>query len=214
LTALQRLFAVCFEGLSLFRLQLGSVSQKAIEAAVMRDQIDRALLADARNASHVVARIAHECEYVDDLRRLHAKLLDDPSFIEPRSVLARVVNGDRVVANELKEVLVDRNDRHLVACRGRPRRDRSEHIVGFVARHGEDWDAHRLTRLVDPIDLLDQIVWHLRAVGLVIGHDLVAERGAGQVERGSDMGRVVIGEELSQHRDKNVDGVRRTALLV
>ena len=82
----------------------------------------------------VVAGIAHERQHVDDLRRLHAELLEDSLLVEPGPVLARVVDADRAVADELKEVLVDRNDRHLVARSRRPRRDRSQHIVGLIAR--------------------------------------------------------------------------------
>ena len=67
------------------------------------------------HAGDVVAGVADEREHVDHLRRLHAELLDDAVGVEPGAVLARVVDADAVV-HELKEVLVDRDDRHLEPC--------------------------------------------------------------------------------------------------
>ena len=86
------------------------------------------------------------------------------------------------------------------------------HVVGLVARRREDRHAQRLARLVHPVDLLGQVVGHRRAVGLVVGDDLVAERRAGQVERRGDVGRLVVGDQLAQHRHEDVDRVRGLAL--
>ena len=61
----------------------------------------------------------------------------------------------------------------------RLRRQRPDHVVGLVALRGEDRHAHRFARLVHPRDLLGEIARHRRAVGLVVGDDVVAERRPG-----------------------------------
>ena len=93
----------------------------------------------------------------------------------------------------------------------RPGCDGSQHVVGLIAGHCENGNPHRFARLVYPVDLLDQVVRHPRTVGFVVGRDLVTECGPGQVEGGGDVRRVVIREQLSQHRDEDVHGVRRAA---
>ena len=79
---------------------------------------------------------------------------------------------------------------------------------------GDDRHAHRLARLVHPVDLFGEIVGHGRAVGLVVGDDVVAEGRARQVERRGDVGRRVILDQLPQHRHEDVDGVRRVSFLI
>ena len=87
----------------------------------------------------------------------HAELLGHARGIEPGALVARVVDAD-AVADQLEEVLVAGDDRHLEAGRRRLRRQRADHIVGLEARAGEDGHAHRLARLVHPGDLLPQVV--------------------------------------------------------
>src|SRR4029453_6821168 len=79
---------------------------------------------------------------------------------------------------------------------------------------GEDRYAHRLARLVDPVDLLPQIVGDRRTIRPLGGSDVVAQGGPGQIERCRQVGRRVILDELSQHRDEHVDRVRGVTFLV
>ncbi len=143
--------------------------------------------------------------------RGHAELRLDAVGVEPGAVVLRVVDADRAV-HQLEEVLVAGHDRHLEAGRRGLLGQRADDVVGLEALARQDRHAHRLAGLVHPRDLLGQIARHRRAVGLVVGRDLVAEGGRGQVERGGDIGRLVIGDELAQHGDEAVDGVGRTAV--
>ena len=68
-----------------------SVEQR-VEAAMRGDEIDRALLADARHAGDVVAGVPDEREDIDHLRRLHPELVHDALGVKPGAVLARVVD--------------------------------------------------------------------------------------------------------------------------
>ena len=120
---------------------------------------------------------------------------------------SRGVEDADAVADELIEILVARDDRHLEAGRGRLLRQRPDHIVGFVALGGEDRHAERLARRVHHRDLLGELVRHRRAVRFVVGDEVVAERAARQIERRRDVFRLVLVEQLAEHRDEDVDRV-------
>src|SRR4030095_11549566 len=93
LRGLRGVGAVRFERLPLLGLQLRCMRQQRVERAKSADQLDRALLADAGHAGDVVARVADERQYVDDSGRHDAELLEDTLFVEPRAVLARIVDA-------------------------------------------------------------------------------------------------------------------------
>ena len=72
-----------------------------------------------------------------------------PGLVEPGAVLTRVVDA-HARAHELKEVLVDRHDRHVEAGRDGPRRHRADDVVGLIALHRENRNAERLAGLDAP----------------------------------------------------------------
>ena len=99
----------------------------------MRDQIARALLADAGHALDVVDGVAHQREHVHDLRRRDAEFLLDARGVVPRAFVARVVDAD-AVADELEEVFVAGDDRDLrCPAAAALRRERADHVVGLEA---------------------------------------------------------------------------------
>ena len=195
----------------LFRLHLAGPLQQGVERPVGGDEVARALLADAGHALHVVGGVAHDGEHVDHLRGQHAELRPHAFGIEPRAVVFRVVDADRPL-DELEEVLVAGDDRHLVALRRRLAGQRADDVVGLEALVRQDRHAHRLAGLVHPRDLLLQILRHRGAVGLVLGGDPVAEGVGGEVERGGDEPRLVVGQQLPEHRHEPVDRVGRPAV--
>ena len=91
-------------------------------------------------------------------------------------------------------------------------RQRADHVVGFEAGEGEHLHAERFARLVHERDLLREIRRHRRAIGFVVVAHLRPERRSGQVERRGDALRIVVGDELAQHRHEAVDGVGRAAV--
>ena len=56
-------------------------------------------------------------------------------------------------------------------------------------------------------NLLGELVGHRRAIGLVVGGQIVAERPARQIERRGDELRLMLLQQLAQHRHEDVDGV-------
>ncbi len=205
--------AMRLQRFALLGLELAGAREQVVEAAVLRDEIDRALLADARNARHVVAGVADEREHVGHLIRLDAELLHDAALVEPRAVFARIVDAN-ARPHQLKEVLVDRDDGDVEAAVAGPEGERADHVVGLVAGGGDDRDAERFARLVHPLDLLGEIVGHGRARRLVVVDELVAKRRTREIERRREIGRRVVLDQLSQHRHEDVDGVRRLPFLI
>ena len=155
--------------------------EQFVEAAVLSDQVDCALFADAGYPGDVVAGISDERQDGGHLRRLDPEFFDDTLFVEPRPVFARIVNADTVM-DELKEVLVDGDDGHLESMRGGALCERADDVVRLVASGGDNRHAHRFACLVYPVDLLRQIVGHGNAIGFVVVHDSIAERRTGKVE--------------------------------
>ena len=90
-------------------------------------------------------------------------------------------------------------------------RQRADHVVRLVALGGDDRYAERFAGLVDPRNLLGEIGRHRRAIGLVVGDQVVAEGAAGEIERGADVLRLMILNQLPQHVHEDVDRVRRLA---
>ncbi len=78
-------------------------------------------------------------------------------------------------------------------------RQSADHIVRLHARHPQHRKAHGLDQLVQKPELRPQVVRHRRAVGLVLGVQIVAEIPPRRVEHQADMGFGIIGQQLAQH---------------
>ena len=93
---------------------------------------------DAGDAGDVVDAVAHERQDVDDLAGRDAEELAHAGLVQ-EDLPARVEDAD-ARRDELQHVLVRRDDDDVEARRGRPGRERSDHVVGLVAGHLEDGD--------------------------------------------------------------------------
>ena len=196
-----------------FVLDFGGVLKQVVERAISGDQLAGALVADAGHALDVVDRVAHQREDVDHLLRRHTKLLLDGGGVVPGALVARVEHAD-AVANELKEVLVERDDDRVEAGVDGLQRQRPDDVVGFIAIRCDDGDAERFACRMHHRDLDGELIGHRRAIGLVIPGQIVTERAAGQIERRRDVLRLVLVEQLAQHRDEDVHGIGRLPLRV
>ena len=200
---------------SLRLLDLGRAREKRFEVAVLLDQRRRGLDADARDARHVVRRVADQRLDVDHLLRRHAEVLDDPRLVDPplRPVAGlplgarlEVVEAD-VRADQLHQVLVGRDDQHVrpgVACLASVGGD---DVVGLVARLVDRDEREGAHGLPHQRELRLQVVRRLAAVRLVVGIHFLAERLLRPVEddgevRRHDADRAFIHELVDLGREQ------------
>ena len=212
LPALARQVGVRQERLAVALLRhVAGVREQLVERTEARQQLHRALVADARYAPDVVRGVAGERQHVHDSPGRDAEALPHAFDIEPRPFVARVEDDDRLV-DQLQQVLVAGDDDDPVSCRVPLDRDGSDHVVGLEPRAGEDPHAQRLGGAVDQRHLDHQVVGHRRTVRLVVAGQFVAEGGSGHVEGRDNRGRTMVVDELAQHRDEAEDGVARRAV--
>ena len=176
---------------------LARAFQEARERAVLLDQPLRPLLADPRDARDVVDRVPHEGENVGDLLGRDPEVLLDLSGAVELAPPG-VVHGD-VGTHELHEILVGRDQDHVVAGVGRLLCQGAEDVVGLVAVELQDGDTMGGERPAHPGDLAPQVVRHGIAVGLVLlvpfgPHALL---GAPSFEGDPDEVGLLLAEELA-----------------
>ena len=189
---------------------LRGVLEQRVERAPGGDEIARALLTDTRHTLHVVDGVAHQGQHVHHLLGRHAELLLHARRVVPGAVIARVEDPD-VLLHQLVEVLVAGDDHHVVAVGHAAHGHGADHVVGFITLAGDDRHAQRLAGLMHERNLACEVVRHRRAVRLVVGSQVVAERAAGEIERGGDVRRCLLLDQLPEHVHEDVDRIRGDA---
>ena len=114
--------------------------------------------------------------------------------------------------DELHQILVGRNDRHLVPGFAREARIGGDQVVGLEALDPQFGHVHGPHRFVGDGELGDQFVRRVGAVRLVIGVEVVAEGAPRPVEYDRHVFRVRVLDQLEQHVDEAIDGVDRRSV--
>ena len=199
--------------LALLAAERRRIGQKRVERTVRRNQIARALLPDAGDPLDVVDGVAHQRKHVDDLLGGDAEFRLDPFRVVPRAFVARVEHADACcVVHKLKEILVAGHDYHGPAFGDRSHRQRADDIIGFEADEREHLHTERFARLMHERDLFREVRRHRCPIGFVVVAQLRSEGRSRQIERRGDALRIVIHDELAQHRHEAIDRVRRAAV--
>ena len=120
---------------------------------------------------------------------------------------AAVVEHGHVVVDELEGVAVAGDDEDVVARRAGLGGEGGDDVVGLVAGGGQVADAERVQHLEDEADLAAELIRGLRPAGLVLDVLLVPEGRLGPVERHRDPGRLLVPQDVDEHRGEAVDGV-------
>ena len=206
------------EVLALLRRKLLEVLEDSLEVRVRGDQLRRGLLADARDAGKVVARVAAQRGVLRILRgRDAAAAFCDAGFVIQRVVgdAALVVEHlDVRIGDELERITVAGDDHDVDAVGGGAGRERRDHVVGLDARDLQLTDLERFEHFVNERELRREEVGGLLAAGLVVGVELVAIRAAaGRVERDREVVGLLVGDHFGEHRREAVDGVGHGARL-
>ena len=104
-------------------------------------------------------------------------------------------------ADQLRHVLVAGGDDRRPLQDGGLARQGADDIVRLHAGHEQQRHAHGADDVVNRRDLLAQVVRHGRAVGLVVGVQVVAEGLALGVENDGNGAAGIVGGKLAQHGD-------------
>ena len=201
--------------------------ERALQRPVVLDQFARGLGADAEDARNVVDAIAHQREHVADQLGPHAELLDHLGDIDAL-VLHRVEHVDaaaldsavrlRALPDELHQVLVARDDRHVPAAARRLDRVGGDQVVGFEIVFLDAGQAEGARGIPDQRELRDEVLGRRRPVGLVLIVERVAEAGRSLVQDHRQVGWAVrlveVVGELPQHRRVTIDRAHRHAVRI
>ncbi len=186
------------------------VRNDCLERTVLLQPLGSGLGSHIRYTRDVVDTIADQREIIDHAFGRYTELFQHSlSVIEGAGQC--VYQGD-VIVDDLCHVFVTGRDHRIDTVVGRLRRKRSDHVVGLDAFDHQQRQTQGAYDRMDGLYLHRELVRHRRAVGLVIGIDLVAKGLALGVEYHGDVCGIVIREQLSQHVGDNVDRARRLTM--
>ena len=194
----------------------GSAREQLLQRSELLDQRDRGLLADLRHAGHVVAAVAHEREQVDHRGGRHAPLgfgFGRAEDLRLRRRAAQVPELD-VLADDLQEVLVARDEEHVHSRVAALHGKRADHVVRLVAVAFDDGDSVGVDDGADVIELRRHLVGHLLARRLVFGVDRRAVQVLARPVKGKrDRVRTLAREQGPKGLDEPERGPGRVARL-
>jgi hypothetical protein len=184
-----------------------------VQRAVLGQPLGRGLGSALVHADDVVHGIAHQRQHVHDQVRRHAELLGHRRIRVHAAAGHGVDQGDAAAAvgghpHQLGEVLVAGGDGHVDPGLGRPDGQGADHVVGLHPLHAQDVDAQRMHDPAHRLDLRAQLLRHRRAVGLVLGIQLVAEGPAGRVHHEGHVVRLLLegGPQHVDHAEQRAGG--------
>ena len=185
----------------------------ALERAVLLQQGEGCLGADAGDAGDVVGRVAHERFLFDDLFGGEADLFIEVLRRQPLHVGdAALGEADAdIFIDELIGIAVARIDERLYIAVGAGQR--ADDVVGFISLLFHHADAHRREQLFENGELYDEIFGHGGARPLVVGIHLVTEGGGVQVESHPEIGGAFVLEDLKEELDEPVNAVGGETVL-
>ena len=194
-------------------LQLVGSSEQLLDGAEVLDEFGRGLVPHARHAGDVVRRVAFQGHELEVLRRRHPVALLDRGLVHQRDVgdPPAVEQDADARPDELEEVPVGGHDRRLDPSLGRLDGEGADRIIRFVVRDPEHPDAERLHDFLDQAQLWLEVFGSLSSSRLVVGIHRQPGYRLAHVEGHGDEIRMLLGEELDQHRGEAVDRVGHLA---
>ena len=193
-------------------LHFVGVRDHFFERAVLLDQLRGGLRAHLVHAGHVVHRVAHEREVVDDAIGRHAELRLHAGGVE-LLVVRHGVDPQHPVGHELRQVLVAGGDRPSPSRARARRASTSVPITSSASTPSTTTSGQPSAGMISksgPI-CAREVLGHRLARGLVFGIDLVAEGLALGIEHRGDIIRGEVLLELLEHAHHAADRARRLA---
>ena len=192
-------------------LHLVRVVERGFHRPVLVQQLCRRLRADPRGTRHVVRRVAHQREVVDDPFGRHSELLGGRRFVHPvgrdagGSPPARV-QQPHATAHQLVEVLVAGDDHRLDSLFHGARGQCADHVVGLPSFHLYDATSERLHQLPNPGQALPQLGGHLLPRGLVLRVELLPVAPPRVEDDGQVVGPVRLEDVVEEGREAEGGG--------
>ena len=184
--------------------------EQMVERAMGLEQFGGNLRADAGHSRHVVDRIAHERQKVDDLIRPDAPV--DQQFLRTEEGVVPQVQQPHVVAQQLPRVFVGRGDDAVTTRRDGADGNGGKEVVGLEARPFEARNAHHIEQSPDERNLRHEVGGHLRAGGLVGGKFLMAKRRAGRIDGADEIIGLLLLDDVEQVAGEAKHGRHRRAV--
>ena len=110
--------------------------------------------------------------------------------------------------HQLKRVAVPRDNQGFKPKRLGGCRKRCDNIVGLVVLLLQGGDSQRLKHLLNQLNLALKLLGRGVALSLILGKHLRTERVAPNVKRYSHVRRLLLLDEVSEHRQKPIHRVR------
>ena len=190
--------------------------KRVFQRAVCTQQLDGGLFADAGNAGNVVAGIAHQALEVGNLRRGNAEILAHP-FRRIAHDFAHAALGIQHVGrlrDQLHGIAVARDQQRGNTGFLTAARKRTQNVIRFERRAGENADAHLLKALAHEVKLRNQLGRGRLSACLVFAVILMAEGRPVHIECHGEIARAFVAHDLEQHGKKAENGVCKDAVLV
>jgi hypothetical protein len=137
---------------------LAGVRDDILQAVVLRQPFRGGLRPALVDTGHVVHRVAHQREVIDDALRAHAELDLDAGGIQ--ALAGHRVEPLDARTHQLRQILVAGRDDHAHARRMALGGERADHIVGLDPGLAQDRHADRLDDLQQRLDLQPQVLGH------------------------------------------------------
>ena len=175
-----------------------------IERAVFSQPFHRRLRPHLGDAGHVVHRVTHQRQIIDDALRRHAKFGFDARHIE--RLVAHGVNQRDMAVHQLRQILVTGRDHRLHAGRRGMPSQRADHVIRLDPIDHQQRPAKRAHRLMNRLDLRAQVIRHRRALRFIFRVQIVTKSLALRIKHARQILGAILCLELFEHGDHAVHG--------
>ena len=166
----------------------GRLRHDAFQRPVLLQPFHRSLGADLAHPGHVVDRIAHQREPVDDPLRRHPEFGQHTLAVQSlgrRIVAGHGVDQGHVIIDQLRHVLVAGAHHRAQPLAPGALTERADHIIGLDAFDHDERPAHSAHHAVDRRNLQRQIGRCRGSIRLVLVVEVVAKGAPGGVKHHS-----------------------------
>ena len=191
-------------------LDLACAGQQRFKITIFIDQLRRGFDANTRHARHIIRGIAGQRLHFHHLIRGDAEFFHH--FRRPQRLLLHGIEHLYRRADQLHQILVGRNDRHMPARRLKSLGIGGDQIIRFKTFKFHTRDTKSIRRITYQAKLRDQLRRRVRAMRLVLGINLIAEGIAPGVKHHRDMACRMAQQELGQHIGEAENRIHRRAI--